>query len=207
MSFRAGNDVLSWVDSLADKEGISRSVVLGHLFEPILQGYVGSDFTLNASVCWDENLKNKTVSQMSFRTSAELIARVDGVAENEELSRSAVLGLLFSAASRDPAMRNSTQRRVVLRSENKRNEFNPISRETRKASPVRFKAAVNEARIAAGFDEGKEEAGNKEDSIFSWILKGLAWLGGALLVVAIASSGKTPGESPKSPDSWGPGGF
>ena len=206
VSFQAEEAVVSWVDKRSENKGLSRSVFLGLCFEPILQMYVEDDSTLKKSVCSDENIKNKITSQLSFRASSVLIDRVDAAAEKQGLSRSAFLGLLFSAASRDTTFNDSTHKNVVVRNKNKEAKVNPPGGGIVKPPPVPFKAAVKRATAAAGFKEEEKEPGDKEDSIFLWILKGLAWVGGAYVVIALALSGKALGGS-AGKGSGGPAAF
>jgi hypothetical protein len=70
----------------------------------------------------------------------------------------------------------------------------------RSAEPVKKKGWLDflddnpkEPAKAASLDEGKKGPGGKEDSIFLTLLRGVAWVGGMLIVVALAMSGKAPG--------------
>lgn len=64
-----------------------------------------------------------------------------------------------------------------------------LTKELKAAPPARPK----EPAKAASLDEGKKGPGGKEDSIFLTLLRGLAWVGGAFIVVALAMSGRAPG--------------
>lgn len=207
ISFLMENELITRADRLAAEGGLSRNFILGRALAVVLQDPTKCNLIQKMPTAdEDEGKSIKEISPVSLRTEKGLVARVRSMAGKSGLSRNIILNRLFRIGLDESAHSELIQKNIVVRDKNKSIELNPANRGVVKKAPLPFKAAVKGVTVAAGFDDGKKEPGDKEDSFFLWLLKGLAWVGGAYVVIALALSGKGLGGSPGK-GSGGPAAF
>lgn len=104
-------ELISRVDSMATKEKISRNVMLGRLFNDLMN----RDPTPSISVEADLNKNIRLMSAVTFRTERDLVDSVDSFAEEEHLSRDFVVGSLFRTVLQEPINGGPIQKRPIIK--------------------------------------------------------------------------------------------